>query len=230
MALTDNLVLACNFEDSGDLGKDGTGANNLTNAGVTADPGQVGTGSGAWDFAGNSLKHPDNAALSIGAGDYTITLWMNPTNPGANSADVISKWVDATDKEFLFWWNKFAGQWDWRVGGDANFINVTSTVLPFGSWSFVELTWEHSPGTVGITVNNGTPTTFTNAVVSPDTAAELNVGGTVNGGTYSGNYAGNIDALHIWKRLLTADERAYLALGREYPFITRRRAAVIFSH
>lgn len=214
------LSLSLDFENSANLGRDGTGRNHLANNGtVVPAAGKVGRSSAFFHGAPQSLAHTNTASLRIDAGDLTLGFWLNPIDPSPNGYNVVGKWTDGSP-EYLFSFNRFNSKWDWRVGGNVNVVSPTTATLPFGVWSWVELTWIAATGTAGVTVNNGTPETFVGGAATITDANSFLLGGT-NGGVLGGDFAGTFDNFNLWQRQLTGSERTFLASGipgSEYPF------------
>jgi hypothetical protein len=224
MSLLTGLVLACNFENAANLGQDGPGVNNLTNVGgATQAAGKIGQAV-SLDGATQWLSHADNADFSLANTSWTFTAWVNATALGAvNFHTVFGKFNSAGGAgayEYGCFWNPVAqvleaiASVDGTVGTLATVLSPYSTFV--GTWSFVEVSFDFVNGLLAITQENQAPNTvaLTNTF---DGTNLFEVGENVGGAPW----AGLIDSANLWKRLLTAPEKAQLfAAGpdAQYPF------------
>jgi hypothetical protein len=147
--------------------------NAMMNDLVTVDSAQIstsvvkyGTGSLAFDGAGDYLKSPQNQVLNFNTGNFTVEFWANISS-GQNQEFV----VDATSGGFGM--SLFSGSVYYEAWGVANFIAV--------SYAGYYNTWTH----VAVCKSNGTSRMFFNGVIVGTyndtnnfaTSGGLNIGG-----------------------------------------------------
>lgn len=214
---------------NGDNVNDTSGnAQNGTNIGsVTFTTGKIGN---AFTFNGsNYISLPNNSLNSL-TGDFSISMWVNVVNTGANQSLFSGKIYDGTNSYGIA-----------IVNNGYNYIQIcngTSTVTslqeassnPYGTWYMVTVTRKASTGTK--IYYNGTlsasNTSTTNPVFHPTLANKCAIGAldysTSFGGVYY--YCANgtkIDAVNVWNKELTGSEVTALynsSSGLEYPFST----------
>jgi hypothetical protein len=196
---------------------DSVGSNHLSdNNTVTQATGKVGNGADFTAINNESLSITDNADLSLESTDFTISLWLNADLMGAYRR-ILGKSDGGTSIEYLLQWNTgdfftiYAGN-----GSTFDSTNFAAQSLTTGTWYFVVLWKDTGSGFLNIQVNNGTPETL--STIYPNTATGL---GFFIGGIGTEYFDGVIDAVGVWKRVLTADERTALynsGNGIEYPF------------
>ena len=76
-----------------------------------------------------------------------------------------------------------------------------------GTWYFLVVQHDATNNQIGISVNNGTTDTTATTGGVRDGAAPFRIGAFGNATSF---FDGRIDAVMVWKRLLTAAEKAYL--------------------
>ena len=243
MAITDSLVAAYTFEDDGgshaNLGIDAFAGINMTvvqgggTASVTQAAGKV-SKAALFDpgNTNNEMMYVDSAALKMNGTSWEITCWVYPTDLGVLGNRGIFQKLDAIF-EYWVYYDLAATYWTAYVSPDgAATVNVHGPAggVSINTWYFLDLSFDLPNTQLTLRINNAIPA-----------AGQASCTGT-NGSTarfYVGNsfyvqpLKGMIDALNIWKRLLTSGERSQLyAAGAdaEYPFVasSRRRTSSFY--
>ena len=222
--MTDGLVSYWKLDESSGTRFDAYGSNNLTdNNTVTQANGKVGN-AGQFTSANNEyLNHTDNAALSTGDVDFSVSAWVYmDSKPGeahiiakqdlssSTREDVLRYYGGGTDK-FQFAIRESGGTHK-TVHSDS--LGSTST----GNWYFILAWYDAAADTINIQVNNGTIDQTTGLSAPADMISALHIG-SEGGSDYFWN--GRIDGVGFWKRALTAAERSelyYSGAGTAYPF------------
>lgn len=222
-SLTTNLAAFWKLNESSGTRNDSVGINNLTdNNTVTQTTGKI--GSGAQFTAANSeyLSINDNADLSTGDIDFTISAWVYLTDK-TTSRIIAQKgpgW--AGNLEYVLYYRSDVDRFRFHVGtGDYNtygLVNANSGGSPqLNTWYHVVGWHDATNNTVNIQVNNGSIDSTSYSLGGYDSTGPFYIG--LSSTSYMN---GAIDSVGFWKRTLTADERALLynsGSGNEYPFI-----------
>lgn len=199
---------------------DAVGTNNGSDTAITYPTGEYAT------FNGSSsvITVPSNIYLSTGDLDFTICAWVNltsKTNPTFGNG-IAGKWKYTTNnKEYILWFDTTNDRFRFEVSNDGT-SNANVQASSFGSpstgvWYFVVAWHDSINNTINIQVNNGT-------VDSTAHSTGVYVGnGPFEFGSYDGQafIDGSIGDVGFWKKVLTAEERAYLynsGTGHQYPF------------
>lgn len=193
----------------------GARADSSVNAQTLTDNNTVGqavgkVGSAASFQAGVSefLSRSDSAVLSLGTSDATWDGWVFPTSADDNY-NVITKGsdVDAANFEFrLFHPTDMALRW--RVSNGSAYAQVSTpsgVSVPLNQWTYFRCTLNVTAGLIEIELNND-GTVYSAAIVaggSWDSNRTFFIGNL----TGSASYAGRIDEVGYWKRLLTDVEQ-----------------------
>lgn len=206
-------------EASGASRADAVGSSTLANNGTVGQAAGVITNSATFS-AGNYLSIADNAALSMGTGQiFTIASWVYLSATNVHQY-AISKWgADTAHGEYILrhdgvTYNRF--RFITSDGSTATGVNADTPIPDPNTWYFV-ICWYDGMRNC-IQVNNGTIYVSAAATGAQDLNNAFEVGADTGLGQ---SFAGRIDEVGIWKRVLTAPERASLyngGNGRTYPF------------
>lgn len=221
-SLNTSLISYWKLDEISGTRADSVGANNLgDNNLVTQAVGKLGN---AGHFASSSSQYlsiADNASLSTGNTDFTISLWVYLDTKGASEV-FVSKYssvapvgeyaiyYDPTTDRFIFSTFRSGVQYD----AVANSLGSPAT----GTWYFLVATHSSSANTNTLRIND----TYTNTVTSvehSDSTAPFEIGRFITRTDFYTN--GRIDSVGFWKRTLTAAEITQLyssGSGQEYPF------------
>jgi hypothetical protein len=208
------------LSDESDNGPNGL---TLTNNGTaTFDTGKIGDAVHLVAASNQYLSRVDHAALSCGASQsLSASLWVRHTtlansgalNKGSPSAGSGGEW----GFEFL----SASAKWRFilRNTADTTSLAVTSPVVcTTATWYHLVGWWDAAGKTINIAIDDETPVSAAFAAGGFDGVNDLNIGFWVAIGA---KFNGDVDAVGIWNRVLTADERTALyngGAGREHPF------------
>lgn len=216
MALTDSLVSYWALEEASGNRADSHGSNTLTdNNTVASATGKIST---AADFeASNSewLSCADNAALSTGDIDFSLSFWVYFESTGYQ--ELAGKWTGGgTDREWLIY--TFGGAMSFQVQGPSSGQTVThGTSLTSGVWYHVVVWHDSVNNVIGITINDTSAVTQAHSGGANDGTADFTLGGR-SGSVY---FDGLMDEVGFWKKVLSAAEITSLyngGSGFAYPF------------
>lgn len=176
---------------------DSKGSNNLSdNNGTGSGTGKIMDG---WDFQ-QSMSHfkniADNADMSVGGTDYTISYWFKPTSLAA--LDMI-----AAKGTTYFCTLRTTGTSNFGFEDVGQVGCASSVAVSTGNWYHVVNRFKTSDNSCSIVVNNSAPDTGTFTTPPTDEGGDFNVG------CYQGILFfadGVMDELLFTKRLLTDAE------------------------
>jgi hypothetical protein len=211
--LRNGLVATYNIANSGNLGLDSAGSNNLTNVNAaTQVAGKFGNAAQFVRASNQNLSLADNAALSTGDIDFTLVAWVyldsKPTQCG-----IVSKSSGATAATTEYYL-------DFTAAGDRFRFVVSDGTTPkiltasnFGSpslstWYLIIAYHDSVANQLGIQVSNTTLNTTSHSLGVVDGAGAFEIGREFGSNTYS--FDGRIGPVLIWKRMLRVAERNWL--------------------
>lgn len=208
MGLSDNLEAFWKLGEASGSRADSSGnSRTLTdNNSVGQATGKVGNAAQFNAASSRYLSAADAAWCSFGNESFTVAGWIYLDSAGAEAA-VLGK------------------NTEWRctvTTGRRPRLVLPSTSLSYSAalslstWYFVVWQYDAAADLIRIGVNNGTPETAADSTGATDGTNELRVGR--QGSAY---FDGRIDALGIWRRVLSAAEITQLynsGNGLEYPF------------
>ena len=220
-----DLVAFWNLEEASGTRIDATGrGNNLTdNNTVTQAAGRIGSAAQFTSANSEWLEIADNADLSMGDIDFTVSCWayLDSLPDGFvihNKGDLSV----GNGEEYLLWYPSTAtNRLRFQVANST--ATGIATANAYGApatstWIFA-VGWHDSVlNTVNIQVNDGPIDSTAYTGGSYNSAFAFGVGRFIN--TPGGFLNGRVDALGIWRRILTAAERTRLynnGNGRQYP-------------
>ncbi len=221
-AISDSLVAYWKLDEGSGPRNDSLSTNHLTdNNTVTQQTGRLNYA--AQFTAANSeyLNIADNAALSSGNVDLTITSWVY-LDSKPTYGFIASKWGNSGTGEYDLYYSGAAVDRfiaGWSTNGTASASDSANSFGPasIGVWTFVVMWHDATANTLNIQVNNGV-VDFVAASGGHDGPTDFQLGAYLGGN----NWNGRIDEVGIWKRVLTANERTALwnnGEGCTYPFI-----------
>lgn len=222
--LSDSLAAYWNMDEVSGSRFDSLGENHLT------DHNTVGQATGkivqAALFASSSSEYlslADNASLSTGDIDFTLSAWVYLNSKSANMF-IVSKGPDATTgREYTLFYNQSIDRLRFIVVNGSNSAAVDANVFgsPSASTWYHILAWHDSvANTINISANGGSANSASYAFGAADTAGAFRIGGN-SAVTPAAFWNGRIDEVGFWKRILTTEERAQVynkGAGCSYPF------------
>ena len=141
---------------------------------------------------------------------FTISAWARPTN--AARTGVVAAVAGTNSSAFGLYYDASVKRWLFaRTSADVNNptrYQAASKEAPVnGAWTHLIGTYDASTGALELFVNGRLQQTST----SPTTpawhaAGPLTVGRAKYAGAFTGNFAGSLDQVNLWQRVLVADE------------------------
>ena len=215
-ALLNELVAHWRLDEASGVRVDAHGGNDL------ADVNTVGQAAGklgnaASFVAGNeeSLSITDNAALSMGNIDFTIAGWVR--FDALTGTGLVGKWATGS-MEYLVYFDGTNLRFHVSNNGTANVSVVNSASISANTWYFFVAWHDAAADAINISVDNNAAASAAHGTGVNNGDAALFLGHNEEGITY---LSGRLDSVSIWKRVLTAAERAQLynsGNGLDYPF------------
>jgi hypothetical protein len=200
---------------------DSHGTNTLTPDGtgtIGTAAGKIATSRSLLAASAQSFSIADNASVSLGDIDCTITGWFNATTLPV--FDFVSKDIEAgSDREYLVGYNGSRMRFGVfsSAGAFTQVVANTFGGLSTGTWYFIAAWHDAVNNVLGISVN-GTADTLSYSNGIRDAAARFAIG---SRGAISNRLDGSIDEIGLWKRMLTSGERSQIynaGSGLAYPF------------
>jgi len=220
---TTNLISWWALNEASGTRNDSHSTNHLTdNNTVTS---SAGVQSNAANFvSANSeyLSRADNTALSVGDIGFTFCGWFylssktgNPTAISKGSSEYAIRYATTPDRF----------QFSIYDGSTSNAVNANALGSPGTStWYFVCAWHDADNNTINIQVNAGTTNSTAHSTGVADGAAVFTISSLIGTSQY---WAGLIDEVAFYKRVLTDDERSWLynsGAGRTYADLTAATA------
>ncbi|MBI2314953.1 hypothetical protein HYU93_02745 [Candidatus Daviesbacteria bacterium] len=229
-SLGTNLNAFWKLDEASGTRSDPVGSNNLTdNNTVTQTTGKIGN-AGQFTAANSEyLSVADNANLRTGDIDFTISGWFYKDSSPTTILRAVGKYNTTGNlREYMIDWSgSSVNRFRFIVSSDGiTPVSVTANSLgaPSNStWYFIVAWHDAAANTINIQVNNGTVDSAAHTTGIFTGAAPFTVGATGVPGEY---WDGRIDAVGLWKRVLSSSERTVLynsGNGVEYPFYTNTR-------
>lgn len=210
MALIDNLISYWKLDEASGNALDAHSTNHLTdNNTVGSAAGKINNGR---DFEASNTEYfslADNAALSTGDIDFSLTAWVNLESVGAQRA-IVGKWNISANREYLLLYDNTADRLEFWVshdGGATVSIASWSAAPSTATWYFIAAWHDAAANTLNIQVNNGTPVSVSHTSGVFNGNSDFRVG-EIQGASVP--FDGLIDEVGFWKRVLTTPERTAL--------------------
>jgi hypothetical protein len=199
---------------------DTVGTNHLTdNNTVGSAVGKIGTAGSFVRASSEYLSRADNAALSLGASDLTISAWVYLNSKPGGPNCIVSKYQSGTN-EYLLYYDGSADRFRLLVYTSGSLVWVTANVPgspALSTWHHVVGTFTLSGATGRLIVNDGTADSASGSGTPNDSTWAFTIGANALG---TEAFDGRIDEVGIWKRVLTATEITALyngGAGLTYP-------------
>ncbi|MFN8595746.1 MAG: hypothetical protein U0559_06145 [Anaerolineae bacterium] len=221
--LLSDLAAYWSLDEPSGARQDATGHGNNLQAhnGVGVMPGKIGEAAVFSPTLQSYLSHLDNADLSTGDVDFTIAGWAY-LNSLQNPGSIVGKGNTSAYNtlEYSLGYNSGVGRFAGVLGNYST--GIYDEASGFGSpapgqWYFLVFWHNATQRQVGISVN-GAENVIQYQGGGWDTPYEFRMGSDLTNQSWNGA----IDEIGLWKRVLTADERAALynnGQGCAYPFL-----------
>ncbi len=182
------------------------------NATVTYAPGRL---KNAGDFETSNSEYlsiTDNADLSTGNVDFSLSAWVNLESKPAGGAAIIGKGNFDAGSEYILQYSGSLDRFHFESRNSADSGNQTVTANNLGSpsteqWYFIVAWHDATADTMNIQVNNGAVDSASATGGVYDGTNTFNIGALSNAGR---PWDGKIDEVAFWKRTLSAAERTQL--------------------
>ena len=202
-----------------------SGGTNGTDSNMSYESSEYKLGTGAYFFDGSDdyVEVGDN--MLLGASTFTITGWIYPTT--VQSGVVWSQWSATADSRIIHFYTDVNSGKLYIIGGLRNGSSSTNIYagdgneaeLTMNAWNHVALTFDGSAGKLKLYLNGVLKDTVSSGLPSTTQSGTTNnkplIGKYYSAGTI---FAGRIDDMGIWKRVLTATEIGKLANNNDPPF------------
>lgn len=204
--LTTNCESFWKLNETSGTREDSIGSNDLTSSGaVDSAIGSVGNAAN-FDNAADQLFITDNASLSFGNEDMSLSFWVY-LNTASTSSHIIGKWGTG-GLEYAVYLPSSGGPRFIITHNGASQQFVTSTpALSTSAWHHIVAWHDSVANTINIQVDNGTIYTTAHSLGLYNGTKAFTLG---NDSTLGTNFRGRIDSVGVWRRVLTSDERLYL--------------------
>jgi hypothetical protein len=186
--------------------------NSLTdNNTVSSNTGKVNTAAEFNYSNSESLTRNDNADLSTGDVDFTISAWVYITDKN-DLRPIVAKDDGSGSREYLLSYDQGSDLFIFEIFDGANSIaQVKSNTIgsvSTSTWYFITAWHDTSDDTINIQINNGTADSLSTGGTGPtDTGETFSIG--KNRETVW-HFDGRIDNVLLWKRTLTSGEKSAL--------------------
>jgi len=184
----------------------------------------------AFNFTGGNINMGTGAA-NFGTNPFTISLWFYP-NAGNNLQVLVAKgFTGGTDKGFYL---NTDNRYNSNLNGIAFGLNTGGTyrtIVTTSTFPYTAAAWNHlvvtRSGNTTLIYLNGVLTSTTNAQVGGTTDVSGDISNTganmllAQYGSGGLNFAGRMDGLTMWSRVVSVDEVTQLynsGTGAQYPF------------
>lgn len=214
--LTDRLVAYWKFDETS-YGSPVTSFGQLTST-LTANNSPASSTTAKFGRAANLLEldtdyfsMSDNAAVSFGNEDFTITGWYRVDDTSTDRRAIHKgSGIDPSNFAYALRYSSSGNVWRWAISSGSSTTGVNSSTFSSGVFQFVVCYHDSVANTIGISVNGGSFATASWSSGSWDDSGAFYVG--LDPSSMTG-YDGFIDDVAIWRRMLTAAEIAYLYNG-----------------
>lgn len=205
---------------------DKTAVNDLIpNAGApTNGAGKIGNALYTASVLQQTVSIVSNSSLQIASGQsFTIAAWLYLTTKPGTAARAVSK-ADSGGGilEYALRYATGSNRIGLAVNDSTGLHNGAvddTTAISTATWYFAVAFFDNPGNLIGVSVNDNTPTTAAYSFDINPGAGPFLIGGTNTVTAFFWN--GRIDAVGLWKRLLTAEEKTWLyraGTGVEFPF------------
>jgi hypothetical protein len=192
-------------EGYGPTAKDALGKSNGTLNGPTWTTGIVGN---ALDFDGkdDSVRIPDNDAIRLGTGDFTLSAWIWPRSPDMEERTVLAKVASLDNKEYMFQIRNQQPRLDIEKDGN-NGRAVAAANCKVSQWQHIVVTFNSRTLRATFYYNGQEQLSpvFGQAITALPVCLNNDLLIGLRGGTYDGyGFNGKIDEVMLYNRVLTA--------------------------
>lgn len=174
---------------------------------VSVGAGKVGNSAVFGGVNQQRLRCVADSDLIMSGADFYIALWAKLNTP---TYYALAMRFDQFDEEYAVEFSGDLSRISLSLGNNGYVEANTFGDVTTGVWYFIEA-YNRTDGIYGIAVNGGVFDTGVELSALPELSTPFTVGNLERIGGFS--VQGAIDEIGVWRRLLTADERAYLYNG-----------------
>ena len=193
---------------------DATGrGNTLTNNNLTTfNTGKIGNAGYFTRASSQYLSLADNADVSTGNVDFTIACWVYLTDKTTRQMIVTKDDDTAGSREYILSYDQAGDRFRFQVGISGDDVSTLDAVAnTFGSpstatWYCLIAGYDTATQKAFISVNDGALDQSGTGTPQTSGGAQFRIGAREYA-SFEEHLNGRIDAVHIWKRVLTTDER-----------------------
>ncbi|MBI3319454.1 MAG: LamG domain-containing protein [Candidatus Omnitrophica bacterium] len=211
--LTNGLIAYWKLDESSGTRADSKGTNTLTDHNTVAQTtGKVGNAAQLTAANSHYLSHASNTDLQLGNIDWTMCAWFYVNSLGTNT-ELLSKRNAATaTNEYELRINSSNHAAIFQYNGGSGIVRAVGAGETFstGTWYFVVAWHDATAHTLSIQVNNGAVSSDNTAGTPGTTTQPFLIGAQSEPSNF---FDGRIDEVGLWKKVLTAQERADLYNG-----------------
>ena len=223
-SLLTSLVAAWKLDDLTD--STGRGNTLTNNNSATFNTGKIGNAVYVAAASSQYLSITSNTDVQLSSSDFTIGLWAYHSSFSGAKNIALGKDASGQREYYLFSEDTGTNNNRFKIAVFSGGAEKTAIANSFGdlstaTWYCVIAWWDSVAQTLNLSVNDGTTNTnnIAAALDAPASAA-LNIGRRSFAG-FENYFDGRIDAVHVWKRVLSAADRTEFynsGTGKEYPF------------
>lgn len=214
MALFTGCVAAWELDDLTDA--TGRGNTLTNNNSATFNTGKIGNAVYVASASSQYLSKASSADVEMGDIDFTIGCWAYATSLGATAKHIIlGKDASGQREYYLHAEDQGGGSSNYRYsfavfsgGVEKTVIANTFGNIVAGVWNCIIVWWNASTQTLSISINDGGVDNFSvGADLGAVGTAQFRIGSRQFSG-FENYWNGRIDAVHLWKRVLSPTERS----------------------
>lgn len=214
MALFTGCVAAWELDDLTDA--TGRGNTLTNNNSATFNTGKIGNAVYVASASSQYLSKASSADVEMGDIDFTIGCWAYATSLGATAKHIIlGKDASGQREYYLHAEDQGGGSSNYRYsfavfsgGVEKTVIANTFGNIVTGVWNCIIVWWNASTQTLSISINDGGVDNFSvGADLGAVGTAQFRIGARQFSG-FENYWNGRIDAVHLWKRVLSPTERS----------------------
>jgi hypothetical protein len=150
------------------------------------------------------LSKTTGADVEIGNADFSVACWVYLNSKAARQM-IVAKDVSGA-REYILYYESSSDRFGWQVVDEGSVLANNLGPPATGTWYCVTVWYVAASHTLGISVNDGTADTSSFAGSAAATTAQFRIGARAFSG-FEDYMDGGVDAVHIWKRVLTSGER-----------------------
>lgn len=225
-AMTDNLVAYWKLDEASGTRSDSAGSNNLTdNNTVGAETAKINNGARFIRANTEYLSVADNATLSTGDSDFSVSMWVSTTNPSQQQY-LIGKFQNSGNFEWIAY--IYSGNMNFSIYNNGTGSLSKSIAASISSTVMTHFVFVHDTTNNNFYIykNGLIASSDTITLTIADTTADFRIGDLYSGGVFATD--GLVDEVAFFRRALSSGEAATLyngGAGCAYQYLNTNCAA-----